>query len=536
MCVRRAGLRSNDLGSNPSLLDTPQRLGRRDAFAGSRPLRSTLLRLALLHLGVAGLVGGCSSGPQVIVECSSSSDCAGGEICRDGLCREACAEDDPCSAGTATCEFGICVDAACQEDRDCQGGEHCENGMCVPLPSGCSSDEECRGGERCESGTCVPIVPAGCVSDDDCEGGERCTSGECVDVPVMTCSGDSDCNGGERCNAGTCEPISPQCNDSSQCNSDERCEDGTCVSAPMCSGPADCDNDERCDSGRCVPQSTDCTTDGCPNGQVCRAGECVRPPSEGCGKIDLLFVIDDSGSMQEEQGNLMLQSQGIVDGLDGIADGLVDWRIGVTTTGRDITTTIEISGFPAMTLNETGPAGALLQPEGCSMPRKWIERSDANRAETFGCLAQVGISGSSYEMPLLMSQWAITERVEDGTNAGFLRPDAMLAVIVITDENDCSHTDPSRSINPLSGEDACDNLVPVATLREAIAQAKPNQWAMYFIAADRDCSGIFGDATAATRLIEFAEGTTRASLDSICVSDLAAPISRALQHIEATCS
>src|SRR5688500_18703222 len=140
----------------------------------------------------------------------------------------------------------------------------------------------------------------------------------------------------------------------------------------------------------------------------------LPPPSEeSCTKMDLLVIIDDSGSMAEEQGNLAMNFPRFIEILDAYrteGGGELDYRIGVTTTGRP--TTVEIS-FPPMfptapmTMMEDGPNGALLMPPSCGMTRRWIDRRDPDVAGTFSCLANVGTEGSSIEMPLLMAQRAV---------------------------------------------------------------------------------------------------------------------------------
>src|SRR5688572_11894683 len=59
-----------------------------------------------------------------------------------------------------------------------------------------------------------------------------------------------------------------------------------------------------------------------------------------CAKMDLLFVIDNSGSMAEEQGNLGANFPKFIKLLDDFktsAGDILDYRIGVTTTGRTAT-------------------------------------------------------------------------------------------------------------------------------------------------------------------------------------------------------
>lgn len=278
---------------------------------------------------------------------------------------------------------------------------------------------------------------------------------------------------------------------------------------------------------------------------------------DSCQKMDILFVIDDSGSMSEEQSNLISNFPLFVEVLDNYrteAGNPLDYRLGVTTTGRDITTVISFNvpgvPFPPMTIAETGPNGALLQPSECSMSRRWIESADPDVAGTFSCVANVGTGGSSVEMPLLMTQRALTDRVSDGTNAGFIRNDALLAVIMLTDENDCSRPEDLVEISlDLAGgaagaADACDpngaTIIPTAQFLSALDSVKGERgrWAAAVIAGPGpgSCSSSFGDAAEATRLREFVDGAgDNVVFSSICDGDLAGSLMTALDTFDVAC-
>jgi hypothetical protein len=55
-----------------------------------------------------------------------------------------------------------------------------------------------------------------------------------------------------------------------------------------------------------------------------------------------------------------------------------------------------------------------------------------------GCLTGIGFDGCGFEQPLEALRLALDAHPD---NAGFLREDAVLAVIIVTDEDDCSMTD-----------------------------------------------------------------------------------------------
>src|SRR5262245_11439832 len=76
----------------------------------------------------------------------------------------------------------------------------------------------------------------------------------------------------------------------------------------------------------------------------------VIPPTDpgpGCQAIDVLFVIDNSGSMGQEQTNLIANFPAFISVLD--QSGL-DYRVAVTTTSRDYSYTM------------TAPIGGLTIP------------------------------------------------------------------------------------------------------------------------------------------------------------------------------
>ena len=64
---------------------------------------------------------------------------------------------------------------------------------------------------------------------------------------------------------------------------------------------------------------------------------------------------------------------------------------------------------------------------------------DGDIADVFGCLARLGTEGCGLEEQLASVRAALTR----GRSEGFLRDDAYLAVILISDEDDCSVYDPS---------------------------------------------------------------------------------------------
>ncbi len=161
---------------------------------------------------------------------------------------------------------------------------------------------------------------------------------------------------------------------------------------------------------------------------------------ESLGKVDVLFVIDNSGSMMEEQQSL---GQNFAAFMSAAQAANIDYHIGVTTTG--------IEGSPGGWSVcpggvEGGEAGRLAPVDG-SAPRI-ITPATPNAAQVFASNVRVGwchwneqgLEGAfrALNTPLVNSADDPTTAMPMDGNLGFLRPDAKLAIIFVTDEDDFS--------------------------------------------------------------------------------------------------
>jgi hypothetical protein len=185
---------------------------------------------------------------------------------------------------------------------------------------------------------------------------------------------------------------------------------------------------------------------------------------------DILFVIDNSGSMGREQGVLAENFSAFIDVLEAEDVG-ASYRIGVTDTEGygflDATSCRQRLGdfsfqwqphpedLPIV-LDEqfAGCLAACEQEEIEIVPtatdddpvlraRPWLEKTDGkanlpagiSMADAFECIGPQGINGNGLEAPL---ESLLAVAGETGRDSGFLRDNALLAVIVVTDEADCS--------------------------------------------------------------------------------------------------
>ena len=145
--------------------------------------------------------------------------------------------------------------------------------------------------------------------------------------------------------------------------------------------------------------------------------------------VDILFVVDSSGSMGDEQAAL-------VDGFQALVDAAAVWnvsyRIAVTTTdpgeGGRIRRPIANNAWPwsfalsaSVGTNGSGDERGLQTAWFALQPGMLVE-SDVPCTQDAGCVEGLEcVSGKC-----------------GGANAGFVRPDAILAIVWVTDEDDHS--------------------------------------------------------------------------------------------------
>lgn len=143
-------------------------------------------------------------------------------------------------------------------------------------------------------------------------------------------------------------------------------------------------------------------------------------PASTSRKVDILFVVDNSGSMQEEQEKLRRNFSAFIEKL--VQYDINDFQIGVVTTD----------------MSDPAQQGRL---QGEPRIIRSLSMSKSSVIQTFLRNVNVGTTGTGYEKPLDAMRAALSQELtgSGGYNKGFLRPGATLAVIFMTDEDDCSH-------------------------------------------------------------------------------------------------
>lgn len=167
--------------------------------------------------------------------------------------------------------------------------------------------------------------------------------------------------------------------------------------------------------------------------------DAFNPPAASAPKkIDIMFCVDSSGSMADDQDVLAASFEEFMNKF--ILSG-IDAQIGIITT--DTTANSASSGryWKNVYGSYRNPAlGNLLRKQVGS---PWISASSPNAVSDFTSNALVGTSGSGRErcMESFLAATDSSHLASGGANAGFFRPGAMPYVIFVTDEDDAIETD-----------------------------------------------------------------------------------------------
>jgi hypothetical protein len=169
------------------------------------------------------------------------------------------------------------------------------------------------------------------------------------------------------------------------------------------------------------------------------AGDSVE--DSGCERVDFLFVIDNSGSMADEQNNLV---DGVPSFISEIQTQLADtesYHVGVITTDayefndgcNEEGALVIATGGDDSSHGDCGPYA-----DGYNY---MTENDDLDVA--FPCAALVGTDGDGNERPMQSMQAALSPGMNGpgACNDGFLRDDALLVIVIITDEEDDHEVD-----------------------------------------------------------------------------------------------
>lgn len=191
----------------------------------------------------------------------------------------------------------------------------------------------------------------------------------------------------------------------------------------------------------------------------------VTVPAAKPVPADILFVVDNSGSMADEQANLAANFEFFINQIQGSGD----YQIAIVTTDQsgsppekagliEYTYLTSHPYQPAIGNNYNSACYDLPDiAHGCFRgpnPDRRIIRSTQPASEQisdFQANVMVGSCGSGTETGLKSMRAALEQTGPSQCNSGFLRPDANLVVIFVSDEEDTDNTPIGQYVQDLVG-------------------------------------------------------------------------------------
>lgn len=145
-------------------------------------------------------------------------------------------------------------------------------------------------------------------------------------------------------------------------------------------------------------------------------------------KLDVLFVVDNSGSMATSQNNLATNFPSFINYFKNKG---YDYRIAVTTSDAYYGDQFVSSGCSLCNVNQTQFRS------GVNPAIRIIDNATPNVDSVFSSNVRVGTTGSGDERAFS----SIKAALNSSLNVNFHRSDAFLAVIIVSDADDFSHDD-----------------------------------------------------------------------------------------------
>jgi hypothetical protein len=177
---------------------------------------------------------------------------------------------------------------------------------------------------------------------------------------------------------------------------------------------------------------------------------------------DVLLVVDNSCSNLDDQALLGSEISGLLERLQ--ANG-VDYHVGVVSTDYD----------------DPSQQGQLVQVEG----QRWVDPSTPGGAAVLDRMIELGNEGSLLEQGLATTLSALTVHAY-GANAGFLRRDSALSIVVMSDRDDQGMTDPQSVVDVLRKEQELRPVVEFHSLVDVQTSSR-------YLEVTEQIGGVTGD-------------------------------------------
>jgi len=391
----------------------------------------------------------CGGGTQTqTVECRRNSD-------NVGVADSYCSGTKPdgartCNAQTCSSTYTWNVGSFGACSKTCGTGQRTRTVVCQDQSGTTVADSFCSGttkpatSENCNTNTCPPISYSWNVSPGACS--KECGGGTATDVVVCKRNDgvtvdDSNCTAPKPPTTRTCNPeacpvvytYAWEAGAYSTCSM--TCGPGVQTRSVVCKRSDGAYVAESyCNAATKPATSQSCKIKDCPTGRKVTQTATVTP---ALNAVDVILVVDDSGSMKADQAKLASRMAGLLTDLDALN---IDYQVCLTTT--------DISYYKGSPIKWKGPETYIMNKNTPNKNQVFINTIDS-----------LGAEWSSDEQGIKATYLMI----KDFRASGCLRNDSTLTTILISDENERSvggnASWSSAQYQPLTSENYPDTLI-----------------------------------------------------------------------------
>lgn len=174
----------------------------------------------------------------------------------------------------------------------------------------------------------------------------------------------------------------------------------------------------------------------------------AEAPAE-CRDVDVLFVIDNSASMADNQDSLIRSFPGFIRAIREQLAYATSYHIGVVTTDDYHGNPAACRNIGDLVTSTAGISSSMSTCEPFASGGRYLDASEPDLDAKFACIAKVGATGADDERAAraLLDAVDPANNAPGACNAGFARPDSLLVIVIITDEDDvmdgCDGSDPA---------------------------------------------------------------------------------------------
>jgi hypothetical protein len=200
----------------------------------------------------------------------------------------------------------------------------------------------------------------------------------------------------------------------------------------------------------------------------------IELPGAGPRDLDVLFMVDNSTGMTFDQQKLIASFPEYVASLVALPGGMPNLHLAVVSSSLGAGRTTDIPHcapggdrgmFHSLPRGSCGSSGL---PDGQTFITSidGVNNFTGDLATVLACIAFIGSSGCGFEHQLASISRALGAdgQPAPSTNAGFLRPNAYLQIVALTDEDDCS-APPDSDLFDTSSQTISDPLGPLQSYR-----------------------------------------------------------------------